>query len=66
MPPHRPAQKSPICECAALFPGTHDFAGFQASRGDQKGTVRTAAWSEQSWSQQPVRPPTAPEWATAH
>ena len=21
--------------------GTHDFAGFQASRGDQKGSVRT-------------------------
>ena len=26
---------------AALLEGTHDYAAFQASRGDQKGTVRT-------------------------
>ena len=26
---------------AALVEGTHDFSGFQASRGDQKGSVRT-------------------------
>lgn len=30
-----------MARAAALFEGTHDFGAFQASRGDQKGTVRT-------------------------
>eukprot|EP00966_Prymnesium_polylepis_P049681 1149897-Prymnesium_polylepis.1 len=30
-----------MARAAALLEGTHDFGAFQASRGDQKGTVRT-------------------------
>ena len=48
-PRKRRARRGPLAisdvaamrRAAALLEGTHDFAAFQASRGDQKGTVRT-------------------------